>query len=148
MRNTAKQRQTMKDIFAAQPLFLCVWAGQRNPPDRIRRTGRLATSRPRAPGAGLEILRLTWGNECSQSLAAARWFSPFEGLSRDSEGLRGTPRDSGGTGRASRDSRLANHRSHGAPLGGLFGWSRASGPTLVGLAGWVQAGGTRGTRLR
>ena len=32
----------MKDVFAAQPPFLRVWAGQRHPPDRIRRTGRLA----------------------------------------------------------------------------------------------------------
>jgi hypothetical protein len=41
--NNDKRRQVTKDIFAAQEPFPRVWAGQRNPPDSIRRTGRLAT---------------------------------------------------------------------------------------------------------
>ena len=41
--NNDKQRQTTKNEMAAQEPFPCVWAGQRHPPDRIRRTGRLAT---------------------------------------------------------------------------------------------------------
>ena len=44
--NNDKQRQTTAKEMAAQEPFPCVWAGQRHPPDRIRRTGRLATTNP------------------------------------------------------------------------------------------------------